>query len=952
MKKSLFESSQTTKPSPNNSSVSHQLSAAPCDARVEGLMTYCNYFIGSGGQKQIVSDSFLVGFRVVDPTGGIYNVVALTGNATTNRGKYVDNIATQNEPNFLTIHQINIAGGALDTAEYWYFGPFANNDSFNIVLVDPMNMCDTIPVAAGRYSCQDNATNQSISDPAACDADVPLYFLDFSQSTFTVGGGGSSNEDFDEVFLIMARTRETSCCDIGNSVACFEFVVILGENDIGLAIDDVGSGSTGGSIYGDSLVNFVCNPGNNNNVSTDTWPFQVDNGQSNDFPLCLSGSARKFVILSCKPGGNVTSASIDAISGINSTPQATVEPCDVELSVSGADSASWRSLNLPNGVFDPALANLNFSSSDSLSAAFLYDTTLFPQVTSCFGDTFFYEVAAMPLSGGCLTIDTLIRDTTYVVVYPIFNISLAQQCTQDKDSVFITATIEPGNIMCNFDYAWSNGDSVNPIKVPAENAVMYSVTVTRPEVASSFAYCNIISDTITIYNQAFINCDSLLPKDTLIQCLNDTLPRNPGLIKFDGCYSVVPAIMVDHTYSNNRGCIGDTLIVSRYYIVDYDGNFNDAANRDTCTQLFRVVDNIPPDMAILPADTIVNCNVDTSALALGMAMAGMDNCTVNVLLNRRDSIVPGICPAIDTIFRIWVSSDSCGNSISQVQRITRIDTIPPNISCPIDLTINCPGDTSVTAMGNGLATATDLCDLSPTISYRDSVVAGSCAKTFTIHRIWEATDDCNNQSRCIQRILFQDTIPPVISCPVDLTVSCKEDTLVSNTGIAMAMDLCDGSVPNIVYMDMVTPGSCENNILVMRTWIATDSCGNSRTCVQTISVMDTMRPILICALDTTINCGTDTSALAIGMATATDNCTDSVTNIVWSDVITAGSCVDNYTITRTWIATDSCGNSASCVQTITVQDTMRPILVCALDTTINCGTDTSALAIGMATATD
>ena len=55
------------------------------------------------------------------------------------------------------------------------------------------------------------------------------------------------------------------------------------------------------------------------------------------------------------------------------------------------------------------------------------------------------------------------------------------------------------------------------------------------------------------------------------------------------------------------------------------------------------------------------------------------------------------------------------------------------------------------------------------------------------------------------------------------------------------------------------------------------------------------------------------------------------------DQTTAGNCPDKSVITRTWTVSDSCANSITCVQTITIQDTTKPVLtLCAKDTTINC----------------
>ena len=71
---------------------------APCDAEVEGLMTYCNSFRGPLNQaSNIIQDSFFVGFRIIDKTGGTYNVIDRLGNNVTNRGKRINNITTEEE---------------------------------------------------------------------------------------------------------------------------------------------------------------------------------------------------------------------------------------------------------------------------------------------------------------------------------------------------------------------------------------------------------------------------------------------------------------------------------------------------------------------------------------------------------------------------------------------------------------------------------------------------------------------------------------------------------------------------------------------------------------------------------------------------------------------------------------------------------------------------------------
>ena len=57
-------------------------------------------------------------------------------------------------------------------------------------------------------------------------------------------------------------------------------------------------------------------------------------------------------------------------------------------------------------------------------------------------------------------------------------------------------------------------------------------------------------------------------------------------------------------------------------------------------------------------------------------------------------------------------------------------------------------------------------------------------------------------------------------------------------------------------------------------------------------------------------------------ATATDNCGE--VTITVEEANYPGACAGDYVITRTFTATDDCGNATSATQTITIVDTTAP----------------------------
>ncbi len=71
----------------------------------------------------------------------------------------------------------------------------------------------------------------------------------------------------------------------------------------------------------------------------------------------------------------------------------------------------------------------------------------------------------------------------------------------------------------------------------------------------------------------------------------------------------------------------------------------------------------------------------------------------------------------------------------------------------------------------GSPTVTDSCDSTPTVTYSDSVVNGSCAGSMVITRTWKAVDLCGNTSTCNQIITLVDNVAPVLTCPPNITIT-------------------------------------------------------------------------------------------------------------------------------------------------------------------------------------
>ena len=392
-------------------------------------------------------------------------------------------------------------------------------------------------------------------------------------------------------------------------------------------------------------------------------------------------------------------------------------------------------------------------------------------------------------------------------------------------------------------------------------------------------------------------------------------------------------ITIVSTITNTTSHCGDTFDATRTWLAT-----DACSNSASCAQTVTVRDTTPP-IITCPTNMVLECPAEATTNVTGSATAS--DASSPVTITYSDS-VSNTCGGAKVITRTWRATDACSNSASCVQIITVRDTTSPTIFCPGDLVLECPADT--TTNNTGVATAEDGCG-SVTIRYGD-VVATNCAGTKVISRTWTATDQCGNSTNCVQTITVQDTTQPTITAPGDVVLECPNNATTNLTGVATAQDTC-GSV-TITYSDTVS-NTCGGSKIISRTWTARDACGNSANAVQTITVQDTTSPRLTQPRNVVLECPADIRTNNTGAATATDAC--SAVAITFNDEVTT-NCGGTKVIARTWTATDVCGNATNAVQTITVRDITPPSITCPTNLVLECPADIGTNNTGVATAQD
>jgi len=152
--------------------------------------------------------------------------------------------------------------------------------------------------------------------------------------------------------------------------------------------------------------------------------------------------------------------------------------------------------------------------------------------------------------------------------------------------------------------------------------------------------------------------------------------------------------------------------------------------------------------------------------------------------------------------------------------------------------------------------------------------------------------------------------------------------------IPTASDNC--GTATISILSTVTNLHCGNTFVATRIWVATDACGRTNTCSQTIASVDTTRPTIICSANKT----NTTGGLDFDTPVGSDSC--SAVTIQVLSTITNFACNDQFVATRTWVVTDACGNSNTCSQIIATPNAGGPTISCPAPRTISCAPATGA----------
>ncbi|CAM3626591.1 gliding motility-associated C-terminal domain-containing protein [Flavobacterium chungbukense] len=169
----------------------------------------------------------------------------------------------------------------------------------------------------------------------------------------------------------------------------------------------------------------------------------------------------------------------------------------------------------------------------------------------------------------------------------------------------------------------------------------------------------------------------------------------------------------------------------------------------------------------------------------------------------------------------------------------------------------------------------------------------------------------------VSTVKVSDTEKPVKPVLADITAECSATVTAPTT-----TDNCSGTVTGTTS-DPLTY-STQGNYTI--NWSFNDGNGNTETATQKVIIKDTQKPSITCPATVVVSADANSctaTSVILGSPVTSDNCggTVTVTNNAPSSFP-----IGNTTVT--WTATDAAGNTQTCTQTVTVNDTQKPSITC------------------------
>jgi hypothetical protein len=443
-------------------------------------------------------------------------------------------------------------------------------------------------------------------------------------------------------------------------------------------------------------------------------------------------------------------------------------------------------------------------------------------------------------------------------------------------------------------------------------------------------------------------------------------------LELSGSVTVYGAELIQSTSYDNCGgplrlspdsivysCSSTGLHVVTLTVTDQSGNSS------ACTSSVVISDITRP--TALCRDTTLYLDIQGTAYLNSAQLdnGSHDNCPGQVTFSQIN--LGYSCAQAGTYETYLTVTDVSGNTATCSSMVTIRDTIKPNFTRPVDITLHADDlcNVNLTPYGAGdVNTESDNCAWGIQATYTDGPPTGTgCPGEYTFVRTWSLQDASGNAAPDQQQqITVIDRTPPVVSttdsplnpdieqfyCGQTWWYQASDQACHISRTLAEPVwtDACDSQISTDAFTDNNTVLTDQNGYYeadfpvgtTVVTFRATDCPGNTATCSIRIIVSDNQQPVITgCPgnITTATAPGSCQRGLTLPVPVTTDNC--GIAGVSWTAdgvTISSGTTFPTYmnfnrgVTTLTYSVSDLSGNTTACVYQITILDQEPPLAVC------------------------
>jgi hypothetical protein len=372
-------------------------------------------------------------------------------------------------------------------------------------------------------------------------------------------------------------------------------------------------------------------------------------------------------------------------------------------------------------------------------------------------------------------------------------------------------------------------------------------------------------------------------------------------------------------------------------------NSGGAGNQSQCSANITILDSIAPVASCIVPGSL-DVYLDASCFASLPATIFNSGSTDNCHISNASYSVGGLLNTTFTSANLATNpnsitltvTDPSGNSTTCSTSVNVIDTIRPTVTCVTDtLQLSISGSASLLP-SMILGTSIDNCSngLAYTLNGGQTSLNFSCVEIGSNSVTLTATDSSGNSSFCTTSVFVEDQVAPNASCRPTQTLNLNAG---ATFGVLAASLIDLGSSDNCTIsayalsQDTFTCTDIYTNPHIV-TLTVTDANGNTDSCTTQITVQDNTNPTALCQTTTAylgVGIGTISITPAMVLVPPTgDNCTTLSSTFVGQGNSITYTCDSIGTHSVMVVVTDISGNTASCITTISVLDSVSPVASC------------------------